>query len=98
MAKHSDRLVIVGGGCFGLSTAYHLLKRGYAHVTVLDRSPTLPAPDAASTDLNKVVRTSYNDAFYTRFAHEAIQAWKDTAEWADTYHEYTTSIKTLDKL
>ena len=45
--------VIVGAGCFGLSTAYHLLKRGHDHVTVLDRSPVLPAPEAASTDINK---------------------------------------------
>lgn len=46
-------VVIVGAGCFGLSTAYHLLKRGHRLVTVLDRSPVLPAPEAASTDINK---------------------------------------------
>jgi len=46
-------IVIVGAGCFGLSTAYHLLKRGFTNVTVLDRAGTLPAKDAASTDLNK---------------------------------------------
>lgn len=46
-------IVIVGAGCFGLSTAYHLLKRGFKNVTVLDRAETLPAKDAASTDLNK---------------------------------------------
>lgn len=46
-------IVIVGAGCFGLSTAYHLLLRGYKRVTVLDRSDQLPAPDAASRDLNK---------------------------------------------
>jgi UDP-N-acetylmuramoylalanine-D-glutamate ligase len=46
-------IVIVGAGCFGLSTAYHLLKRGFTNVTVLDQAETLPAKDAASTDLNK---------------------------------------------
>lgn len=46
-------IVIVGAGCFGLSTAYHLLKRGFTNVTVLDRAKELPAKDAASTDLNK---------------------------------------------
>lgn len=51
---HADQpIVIVGAGCFGLSTAYHLLKRGYVDVTVLDRSFDLPAPDAASNDLNR---------------------------------------------
>lgn len=54
MAATSDsHIVIVGAGVFGLSTAYHLLKRGYTNVTIVDRSPTLPAPDAASTDKNK---------------------------------------------
>lgn len=47
------RVVIVGAGCFGLSTAYHLLMRGYGDVTVLDRSPVLPAPDASSNDINR---------------------------------------------
>jgi len=52
-----ERVVIVGAGCFGISTAYHLLQRGFTDVTVLDRSERLPAPDAASTDLNKSERT-----------------------------------------
>jgi sarcosine oxidase/L-pipecolate oxidase len=46
-------VLIVGAGCFGISTAYYLLKRGFKDVTVIDRSDVLPAPDAASTDLNK---------------------------------------------
>jgi len=52
-------VVIVGAGVFGLSTAYHLLERGYANVTVLDRAEHLPAVDAASTDINKGVSISY---------------------------------------
>jgi sarcosine oxidase/L-pipecolate oxidase len=51
--KLDNPIVIVGAGCFGLSTAYHLLKRGFTNVTVLDRAEELPAKDAASTDLNK---------------------------------------------
>ncbi|TBU41966.1 FAD dependent oxidoreductase [Dichomitus squalens] len=85
---HGDtRIVIVGAGCFGLSTGYHLLKRGYKDVTILDRSPVLPAPDAASTDISKIVRSSYADIFYTRLGREAIAAWKETDEWGDTYRE-----------
>ncbi|KAF8995385.1 FAD dependent oxidoreductase [Cyathus striatus] len=83
----SDKIVIIGAGCFGLSTAYHLLKRGYTDVTVLDRSPILPAQDAASNDINRVVRSSYDDIFYTRLARDAIAAWKNKEEWEDTYHE-----------
>ena len=51
--NHASRIVIIGAGCFGLSTGHHLLKRGYKHVLVLDRASQLPAPDAASTDISK---------------------------------------------
>jgi sarcosine oxidase/L-pipecolate oxidase len=81
-----EPVLVVGGGCFGISTAYHLLKRGFKNVTVVDRSDVLPAPDAASTDLNKIVRSSYSDSFYSRLAQEAIQSWK-AGEWGGTYHE-----------
>jgi sarcosine oxidase/L-pipecolate oxidase len=60
----SERIVIVGAGCFGLSTAYHLLKRGYVNVTVIDRAERIPADDAASSDLNKgrsLSSAPYND-------------------------------------
>lgn len=49
----TSKILIVGSGCFGVSTALHLLKRGYKDVTIIDRAPTLPAIDAASTDINK---------------------------------------------
>ena len=55
--SRNEPIVIVGAGCFGISTAYHLLQRGFTDITVLDRSESLPAPDAASTDLNKGERT-----------------------------------------
>ena len=48
-----SRILIIGAGCFGLSTAYHLLRRGYKNVTVVDKAENLPAADAASTDINK---------------------------------------------
>ena len=32
-----DPILIVGAGIFGLSTALHLARRGYRHVTVFDR-------------------------------------------------------------
>ncbi|KAG5715025.1 L-pipecolate oxidase [Termitomyces sp. T112] len=87
MATLSDKIVIVGAGCFGVSSAYHLLKRGFTDVTILDRSPILPAPDAASNDINRIVRSSYSDVFYAKLAREAIVAWKNRSEWRDTYKE-----------
>ncbi|KAG9098070.1 hypothetical protein FS749_004744 [Ceratobasidium sp. UAMH 11750] len=79
-------VLILGAGCFGLSTAYELLTRGYRDVTIIDRAPELPAPDAASTDLNKVVRSAYRKNAYTRLARESIREWK-TGDWDGAYHE-----------
>ncbi|KAF5323793.1 hypothetical protein D9619_012943 [Psilocybe cf. subviscida] len=83
----NDSILIVGAGCFGVSTAFHLLQRGYTNVTIVDRAETLPAPDGASNDLNRVVRSSYPDIFYTQLAHEAIASWKNREFWGDIYHE-----------
>ena len=49
----TSKILIIGAGVFGLSTADHLVQRGYANITILDRSDILPAPDAASCDINK---------------------------------------------
>ncbi|KAF7362211.1 DAO domain-containing protein [Mycena venus] len=87
MANEQRKTLIVGSGCFGLSTARALLKRGWTDVTVIDRATTLPAPDGASNDLNRVVRTSYSDPFYSKMASDAIQEWKNRDEWHDAYHE-----------
>ncbi|KAF7799907.1 hypothetical protein EIP86_011149 [Pleurotus ostreatoroseus] len=56
MSSHlqkTSKIVIVGAGVFGLSTAEYLLRRGYSDITVLDRADVLPAKDAASCDINK---------------------------------------------
>lgn len=86
MSEKEQSVLIVGAGVFGISTALHLLRRGWKNVKIIDRSSVLPAPDAASSDLNKVVRTSYSDITYTRLAKEAITEWKNE-EWGDSYHE-----------
>ncbi|KAF8701558.1 FAD dependent oxidoreductase, partial [Rhizoctonia solani] len=85
--KKNSRILIVGAGCFGISTAYHLLKRGYTDVTVVDRAETLPAIDAASTDLNKIVRSAYEDVFYARLGHRAIQEWTTNSIWKPAYDQ-----------
>ncbi|TDL23039.1 FAD dependent oxidoreductase [Rickenella mellea] len=85
--KKEEKILIVGAGCFGISTAYHLLTRGFSDVTVLDRSNVLPAPDAASCDINKIVRSAYHDVFYARLARDAISLWKNNSEWGNAYHE-----------
>jgi 2-polyprenyl-6-methoxyphenol hydroxylase-like FAD-dependent oxidoreductase len=67
-----DQVLIVGCGCFGLSTAYHLLKRGCKYVTLIDRSETLPAPDAASQDLNKGMCMAVRSVFFLRSGRQSF--------------------------
>ncbi|KAJ3271745.1 hypothetical protein HDV01_006353 [Terramyces sp. JEL0728] len=67
---------IVGGGAFGLSTALSLSKRGFTNITVYDRE-TIPAEDAASTDISKAVRIEYGkDNVYQQMAVASIKQWK----------------------
>lgn len=52
-------VLIVGGGAFGASTALELARLGHK-VTVLEKSADGNAADnAASNDLNKIIRADY---------------------------------------
>ncbi|KAB2576899.1 L-pipecolate oxidase [Lasiodiplodia theobromae] len=76
-----DRVVVVGAGVFGLSTALELSKRGYRNITVLDRYPP-PAIDGSSVDISRIVRNDYADPIYARMAKEAMSLWEsDYPEW-----------------
>lgn len=78
-------VLIVGAGEFGSTTAVELLRSGnYGSVTILDRATTLPALDAASTDINKVVRYDYADAEYAALACEAVRRWEQP-QWKGVY-------------
>ncbi|KAJ3762470.1 FAD dependent oxidoreductase [Lentinula raphanica] len=82
------KVLILGAGCFGVSTAFHLLKRGFEDVTIIERSGNFPAKDASSNDINRIVRTSYSDPFYAKLAKEAIKSWREDKDiWEDSYHE-----------
>lgn len=49
-----SKILILGGGTWGCSTALHLTRRGYKDVTVLDAHP-IPSPISAGNDVNKIV-------------------------------------------
>ncbi|KIW23627.1 uncharacterized protein PV07_11813 [Cladophialophora immunda] len=70
-----DRIVIVGAGIFGLSTAHKLAQEGYQNILVLDRHLP-PTPDASSSDISRVVRFDYADEDYLSLAYEAYQRWQ----------------------
>ncbi|OOG01132.1 hypothetical protein ASPCADRAFT_202997 [Aspergillus carbonarius ITEM 5010] len=81
----NTKILIVGAGCFGTSTAYHLAQRGFTSVRVLDRYPA-PSCEAASTDISKIIRSDYNEPLYARLGIEAIAAWQSEDLFRDLYH------------
>ena len=81
-------ILILGGGVFGLTAAWELRNRGWK-VTLLDQGP-IPHPDAASTDINKVVRMDYgSDLQYTEMGEAALEGWRAwNQRWQEeVYHE-----------
>ncbi len=72
-------------GVLGISTAFHLAKRGYTKITCIDKHP-VPSPESAGNDLNKIIRAEYEERLYAEMAVEAMAAWKD-AYWEAVYHE-----------
>jgi glycine/D-amino acid oxidase-like deaminating enzyme len=87
---------IVGGGMFGVTAAIALRERGHA-VELFDPGP-LPHPDAASTDISKVVRIEYGaDETYTELGEQAQAGWRRwNAEGGEPlYHE--TGILALSR-
>lgn len=53
---HKSKVLIIGGGTWGASTALCLTRRGYKNVTVLD-AYAYPSPISAGNDVNKIVES-----------------------------------------
>ena len=82
------RVLVVGGGIFGITAALELRRRGWL-VTVLDPGP-IPHEGASSTDVSKVVRMDYgSDRFYHELAELALEGWdRWNHDWpVPLYHE-----------
>lgn len=75
MTKASYDVVVVGAGCFGAWTAWHLRKAGQS-VLLLDRYGPANAR-ASSAGESRVIRMSYGpDEVYTRFSNRSLTQWK----------------------
>ncbi|GEP41773.1 NAD(P)/FAD-dependent oxidoreductase [Brevifollis gellanilyticus] len=97
--SHAPTALILGGGVFGLTASLELRARGW-QVTLLDAGG-IPHPDAASTDINKVVRMDYAlDEQYTAMGELAIQRWHAwNARWnEELYHEDAFLIMTRGEM
>ncbi|KAK2754390.1 hypothetical protein FQN54_007034 [Arachnomyces sp. PD_36] len=81
--------LIVGAGVFGVSTAYHLIKKyPNASVTLVDRDAyDADSRVAASWDWNKVVRADYDDIAYCQLALEAQDIFRTDPLWKPYFHE-----------
>lgn len=89
MAAIGDvNVLIVGAGIFGTSTAYHLSLQhpDPSKITVLDRA-VVPSPQAASTDINKIVRADYGSPFYMDLAYEAMDMWVEEPWLRAHFHQ-----------
>ncbi len=72
-------VLVVGAGCFGVTAAKELCRRGYS-VTIVDDLPNVDVeshPLAASTDISKLIRGDYGgDKLYTEMWLESIKGWR----------------------
>jgi len=82
------RVIVVGGGVFGVTGALALADRGH-DVTLLEAGE-IPHPLAESTDVSKAVRMDYGaDEFYASHMERALERWRAwNAELGETlFHE-----------
>ena len=57
------KIIVVGGGVFGLSAAVELRGRGH-EISVFDRCQ-LPAHDGSSNDLSRIIRMDYGGSIFS---------------------------------
>ena len=71
-----SRIVIVGAGIVGLSTAYALLSHGLEHVTVLEQE-TVDHPRGTSHGISRLLRFEYGpDLFYSKMVDMSFHLWR----------------------
>lgn len=88
-----SKILIVGAGTWGCSTALHLARRGYNSVTVLDPYP-VPSPISAGNDLNKILELGSfagDDAderyVSNKLLDAAVNGWLNDPVFQPYFHE-----------
>ncbi|UNI15462.1 hypothetical protein JDV02_001995 [Purpureocillium takamizusanense] len=89
MSSETSSFLIIGAGVFGVSTAYHLIKKyPSASVTLVDRDAfDAESRVAASWDWNKCIRADYEDIVYCQLALEAQDVFTSDPLWMPYFHE-----------
>jgi len=74
---YQQRIVIVGAGIVGLSTAYALLKQGMEHVTVLEQE-AVDHRRGTSYGMSRLLRFEYGaDALYSEMVQLSPKRWRN---------------------
>jgi len=88
-----SRILIVGAGTWGCSTALHLARRGYKSITVLDIHP-VPSPISAGNDINKILELgsfagNNEDEVYIskKLLAAATEGWLNDPVFKGYFHE-----------
>ncbi|KAK1845252.1 FAD dependent oxidoreductase [Colletotrichum chrysophilum] len=82
------KVIIIGAGAFGLSTALHLQRhhRDDIDVLLLDSAPFPSIDSASGNDTSRAIRMDYADPFYSKLAKEAIEAWQTDPVFLQHFH------------
>ncbi|KAK5659443.1 hypothetical protein OQA88_644 [Cercophora sp. LCS_1] len=81
-----DKVVIVGAGVFGVSTALSL-RTTHPEIRTLLVDLARGNRGAASSDHNKIIRSDYPDPIYMKLALEAQEHWRSNPIFQPYYHE-----------
>lgn len=88
-----SRILIIGAGTWGCSTALHLARRGYTSITVLDPYP-VPSPLSAGNDVNKILELGSfsgddEDERYVsnKLLEAAVSGWLNDPVFKPHFHE-----------
>lgn len=72
-----QRIIIVGAGIVGLSTAYALLQQGMRNVTILEQA-SVDHRRGTSHGLSRLLRFEYgHERFYTQLVQSSMECWRD---------------------
>lgn len=74
--RRQQRIVIVGAGIVGLSTAYTLLTQGMRHVIVLEQE-AIDHSRCSSHGFSRLLRFEYgSDSFYSNMVRLSLKRWR----------------------
>jgi sarcosine oxidase len=75
LGRSAVEFVVIGAGLLGLSTAWHLIRRG-RDVLVLERA-RVGHSGSGSRGLCRIFRLGYDDPRYVRMAKQALPLWRE---------------------